>query len=543
MTNNLLKIKSSCFMKNLKLYFVYTISIFIWSSGLSYSQTAGLNAINVDEMKYHLKFLSSVEFQGRSTPSTALDIASRYIAMTAEKIGLKPLLPDGSFLQKMKAEVFTISQAKSFIELKSGSNDRKYYFPESFCANMRSYPEGTVSGEMVFLGFGFYAPEMNWDDYTGIDMKGKIAVIIDPQLPSDHKFKPVENRQRIVYRYRKAIEKGAIGIVSIISQEREDNLVQKNTDFDNTEFVRFPDISQQPSGYPIIEIRHDIACDILGVSKDEIKNMYNKIINGKQAPGRTISGKNLKISIKLNKRTEETSNVVAYLPGSDPLLSKEYVVIGSHHDHLNTREGKVYPGSDDNASGCVGMFEIAKGLILEKPKRSVVFVWHTAEEKGLIGAYYFIAHSPVPPEKISVMLNLDMISRNDPNSLYLIGSNKLSTEFDQSINRMNDKYIKMHLDYKYESPKHPDRFFFRSDQYPYITYGIPGVWFFCGTTEDYHQDGDVFEKADFKKMENVTKLVMLAAIDIANKPELLKLDITPDITTRGKHNTKINWLK
>jgi Zn-dependent M28 family amino/carboxypeptidase len=147
----------------------------------------------------------------------------------------------------------------------------------------------------------------------------------------------------------------------------------------------------------------------------------------------------------------------------------------------------------------------------------------------------------VPVEKISANLNLDMISRNDTNHLYLIGSNKVSSELDASIQAMNTKSIGLKLDYKYEDPAHPDSFFFRSDQYPYIRYGIPGVWFFCGTTEDYHMEGDIEAKADYAKMEKVSKLVYLVAMDIGNKPALLKLDRRPEITARGEQNMKVGW--
>jgi Zn-dependent M28 family amino/carboxypeptidase len=203
----------------------------------------------------------------------------------------------------------------------------------------------------------------------------------------------------------------------------------------------------------------------------------------------------------------------------------------------------VYNGADDNGSGMVAMLELAQAMVIEPPKRSVIFVWHTGEEKGLWGSFYFVSHSPVPVENMSAELNMDMLCRNDPNSIYLIGSNKLSTELDASIHAMNDQSIHLNLDYTYEDPDHPDRFFFRSDQYPYIRYGIPAVWFFCGTTEDYHQETDTEDRVDYTKMERVTKLVYLTAMDIGNKAEMLNLDIHPEITTRGEHNVKINWRK
>jgi Zn-dependent M28 family amino/carboxypeptidase len=233
---------------------------------------------------------------------------------------------------------------------------------------------------------------------------------------------------------------------------------------------------------------------------------------------------------------------VAWLEGSDPGLRNEYLTISSHHDHNPPREGRIFPGSDDNISGVVGMFELAEALLIRRPKRSVIFVWNTAEEKGLIGSYYFVQHCPVPVDRISANLNLDMISRNATDHLYLIGSNKLSSELDASIRAMNrDPGPGLTLDDKYESPAHPDRFFFRSDQYPYIRYGIPGVWFFCGTTEDYHMEGDIEAKADYAKMEKVCRLVYRVAMDIGDKPALLKLDLRPEVTARGPENMKVEW--
>jgi Zn-dependent M28 family amino/carboxypeptidase len=160
----------------------------------------------------------------------------------------------------------------------------------------------------------------------------------------------------------------------------------------------------------------------------------------------------------------------------------------------------------------------------------------------LLGSYYFVQHCPVPVEKISANLNLDMISRNATDHLYLIGSNKLSSELDASIKAMNGSPGPgLRLDYTYEAPGHPDRFFFRSDQYPYIRYGIPGVWFFCGTTDDYHTEGDVEAKADYVKMEKVSELVYRVAMDIGNRPALLKLDLRPEVKARGPENMKVIW--
>jgi Zn-dependent M28 family amino/carboxypeptidase len=258
-------------------------------------------------------------------------------------------------------------------------------------------------------------------------------------------------------------------------------------------------------------------------------------------PSREIAGRTVDLAVNFDSRIGATRNVVAILEGSDPVLRREYVLVGSHHDGIGYREDLVFPGADDNISGAVAMLSIGQALMVERPKRSVIFVWHTGEEKGLYGAYYFAQHSPVPVEQISAVLNLDMLSRNDPGSIYLIGSNKISSELDRALQEQNAKATKLTLDYKYEDPAHPDRFFFRSDHYPYMRYGIPAVWVFCGTTEDYHQVADVAERVDYAKMARVTKLVYATLMDIGNKPALLKLDLNPRITTRGGHNFPVDW--
>ena len=531
------------------------------------AQTKGLKAISVEDMKPHLKFLGAKEFRGRNAPSSELNIASRYIALLAERIGLKTLMPNGSYFQDVPVEVTTISPAKSYLRVMGESGEQRFYFPQAFTSNIRTGGEWTAAGGLVFLGSAIYGANPDQNAFADVDLKGKFCVYLDVPRPADASGqRPVTFGGLPVSWSRVLREKGALGLVTIISRARENSLSQKGLTFDVSERLRFLDIettyprplaeiqaapAPQTAAQPVapasaaqfyaVDVRHEAGASVLGVSRAELDKMFETVAQGQQLSAKNIEGKTLEVALFMQRRKETTPNVVAYLPGSDPKLKEEYIVIGSHHDHNAPREGRIFPGADDNASGAVAMLEIAKALMIERPKRSVIFVWHTAEEKGLIGAYYFVQHCPVPVEKISANLNLDMITRNDPNGIYLIGSNKVSTELDQSIHAMNDRSIHLTLDYKYEDPGHPDRFFFRSDQYPYIRYGIPGVWFFCGTTEDYHQETDVEEKADYKKMEKVTKLVYLVAMDIGNKPGLLKLDLNPDITSRGKHNMKIVW--
>jgi Zn-dependent M28 family amino/carboxypeptidase len=188
------------------------------------------------------------------------------------------------------------------------------------------------------------------------------------------------------------------------------------------------------------------------------------------------------------------------------------------------------------------MLELIEALVIERPKRSVVFAWTTAEERGLVGAFHFIQHCPVPVERISANLNLDMISRNDPGLIYLVGSKALSTELDGILRAANDRSSRLRVDDSFQSPAHPERFFFRSDQYPHIQYGIPGVWIFCGTTPDYHTPQDAIDRVDYAKMEKVTRFAYVACLDIGNAPAMMRLDVRPDVTSRGAHNMEVDWL-
>lgn len=519
----------------------------ILSFGCKTAQQKAMESITAEELKVHLDVIASDEFRGRNTPSQELKITSRYIATMAESYGLKPLMPDGSFFQKLPLEINTINQAKSRMRLVSRSGAETFSYPHDFGIMDRSYQDREISGEILFVGYGLSSSKLKWDDLKGLNLKGKIVVMLDPDLPDGHRLKKAENRTILRYRSHNSGGKGAAAVLSVISEKREKDFAEKGFTFDASPKGRLAEklktlwVRPSQQRYVRAEIRHAVAREILGINQKELMDMFAAIRRGEQIPGRKIQRKKIEISLKTGKGRDTTYNVVGWLEGTDERLKQEYVLFGSHHDHIGAREGRIFNGADDNGSGSVAMLEIAQALQIARPKRSTLFVWHTAEEKGLWGSRYFVENSPVPVEKMSAELNMDMICRNDPDHLYIVGSNKLSSELDAIINAVNDKYIRLTLDYKYEDPRHPDNFFFRSDQYPYIQHGIPSVWFFCGTTEDYHQETDTIDRVDFAKMAKIARFVYLTAMRIGNLPGMLKLDIHPEITSRGEHNLKIRW--
>jgi hypothetical protein len=507
-----------------------------------------LDSITQADLKRHLDILAADEFRGRDTPSPELKIASRYLAVWAESYGLQPLLPDGSYLQAIPLRVTEVDSARTEVVFRSSRGNREFAYLRDFGLLGRGLSSAQASGRIFFLGLGLSAPDLGWDDIGELDLEGSIVILLDPELPETHNLMTPENRRLVRRRTWSALQKGAAAVLTVISEGREEALKEADLGFSPARDVALGSV-QRSGVVPAArqrstlraEVRHDMAAFLLGISQQELGAMFAELREGNRVPARATRGGRLDIRIETQERADTTFNVVAWMEGADERLKEEYVLVGSHHDHLGVRGGRVLNGADDNGSGTVAMLEIAQALSLANPKRSVVLVWHTAEEKGLWGARFFMENSPIPVEKISAQINLDMISRNDPDSVYLIGSKILSSELDEALHFVNAQDSRLGFDYAYEDPSHPDRFFFRSDHYPYIRHGIPAVWLFCGTTEDYHQETDTISRVDFEKMVRITRLAFGSILYIGNLPDPLALDAHPDITTRGSHNTKIAW--
>ncbi len=229
-----------------------------------------------------------------------------------------------------------------------------------------------------------------------------------------------------------------------------------------------------------------------------------------------------------------TENVVAFLKGSEK--PDEILVISSHYDHVGVDDqGNVYNGADDDGSGTVGVLEIAEAFAKAAedgytPKRSILFLNNTGEEKGLIGSKYYTQNPVFPLENTVADLNIDMIGRIDPqhegndNYVYLIGSDKLSTELHQLSEEVNDKYMKMDLDYTYNDENDPNRFYYRSDHYNFAKHGVPIIFYFNGVHADYHKMTDTPDKIEYDLLAKRARLVFLTAWEIANRDTRLVVD-------------------
>jgi len=232
-----------------------------------------------------------------------------------------------------------------------------------------------------------------------------------------------------------------------------------------------------------------------------------------------------------SNQTIRGENVLGYIEGSD--LKEELLIITAHYDHLGKHDSLIFNGADDDASGVSAALEIAEAFMLAKkegngPRRSILIMPVSGEEKGLLGSRYYTDNPIYPLENTVANLNIDMIGRLDDwhdngNYVYLIGSDRLSYDLHNLNEKINDEYIEIDLDYRFNDKDDPNRYYYRSDHYNFAKNNIPVIFYFNGVHEDYHKPSDTIEKIDFDKINTITRLIFLTAWEIANRDERIKL--------------------
>ncbi|MBS1703347.1 MAG: M28 family peptidase [Armatimonadetes bacterium] len=448
------------------------------------------NDISSGRLKDFLTFIAADALLGRDTPSPGLDAAANFIAYNLKMWGAKPAGDDGTFFQKIKLEKATINEAMSSLTV----GDTMLAYKTDFVAFGGS---GKVSGELVYI------------EKAGqqVDVKNKVVL-----LAADARSE-----------MRTLRGSGALAIISDSGQAR-------------ASFPAFVDgMRRFGGGYrPADEGNGQGPAQTLSVTmnSDSFKDLVGKV-------GQTAS-----LNLEATMDVAYTQNIVAIVEGSDPKLKSEYVAFGAHYDHIgwnpNLKGDQIFNGADDDGSGTCSILNIAEAALKApaRPKRSLLFVWHCGEEKGLWGSAYFNQHPTVPKENIVAQLNIDMIGRSKPagntnplnktltgpNAVYVIGTTMMSTRLGEIVHGVNAKYLKIDYDKQYDDPKDPNRFFYRSDHYNYAKNGIPICFWFDGEHEDYHRVGDEVSKIDFNKMQNVARTVFVTGVTVANEATRPKVD-------------------
>ena len=499
-------------------------------------------AITAAQLKDYLSFIASDEMEGRNTPSRGLDTTAKFIATELSRWGVKPAGDDKTYFQKISLKKEKVTGTGSEVEI----GGRKFTYGRDF---LGMAPGGSASGAMVFAGDGWFVKEKNIDAYQGIDPKGKVVVLINQQMPAGMTQADV---MKILMGGKRgedwmdpteyAFKKGAVGIVviqSLLNQTNPDMLenIRKNAEEGTYIVEKF---GREGGGIgvsklPVVLANASLAQAIFAREKVNAQTVLMSFPGGTPVkPFEMAADKKISITVKTVSEPGSTQNVVGIIEGSDPTLKNEYVAFGAHYDHVGTgapiNGDSIRNGADDDGSGTVALLAMAEAMSKapRHPKRSMLFVWHMGEEKGLWGSKYFANNPTVPIDKIVTQLNIDMIGRSraanesdprnkvtaGPNEVYVIGAKMMSDDLGAISDAVNASFLKMEFNLKYDDPKDPEKFFYRSDHIHYAVKDIPIIFYFTGTHADYHQPSDEVSKIDFPKFEKITRTIYATAWEI-----------------------------
>jgi Zn-dependent M28 family amino/carboxypeptidase len=386
-----------------------------FGSHLPPAAISAMQSIRPDNIETHVRFLSHDLLEGRGTGQRGGDIAAEYIAAQFALYGLKPAGDNGSYLQKVPMVGITPGDDTRFTLVPAhGSSLGLKPLNDYVAYDQTQQPESTVDAEIVYVGYGIEAPEYNWDDYKGVDVKGKVLLMLVNEPPSDDpKFftgKALTYYGRWVYKYEEAARKGAVGAILIHKTEMASypwDVVRSS----NSGEKSFLKLDGTPRLKSAAWIQLDVARRLVSSSGLDLDKMMSDANSRDFKPIPLHARLSARMTSKI--RPIESNNVVAVLPGTDRVLKDEGVMYTAHYDHLGIRPDmpgdNIYNGAMDNATGCGILMEIARvyGAAAQRPRRSIYFVSVTAEEQNLLGSEYLGKHPPIPAGKISLDLNYD----------------------------------------------------------------------------------------------------------------------------------------
>ncbi len=509
----LLKLKFKNTLMNKNILFLCYISLQLIScNGVKKTTKSKKNSgdefaktITQKDLKTHLSILASDEYEGRETAMPGQKKAAKYIANYFEKIGLQKGYYDTSYFQNFPVDVKDPTKIAITVGGKKMTFLNDFFYMGSFVDT--SYTDL----EVVYVNYGVIGE--NYSDYAGLNVKGK-AVLLKEGMPKGVEVKGDWDNWR--KKLKVAKDNGAVAVFTI--NQHFDERVNRIRSFIANPRMQLHNKGQKDKikTLPNIFISPETAQNFFNVSVDSKK--------GQLTP-------KIQLLLEINQ-VLSSSNVLGYIEGTDK--KEELVVITAHYDHLGYDAGEICNGADDDGSGTVAVLELAQAFIKAKKagkgtRRSILFMTVSGEEKGLLGSEYY-TENPVYKLKNTICdLNIDMIGRIDDqhltnNYVYLIGADKISSDLHDISEKANTEKIQLELDYTFNREDDPNRFYYRSDHYNFAEKGIPVIFYFSGTHEDYHKPTDDVEKIDFEKIEKTTKLVFYTAWKIANRESRLNIN-------------------
>jgi Peptidase family M28/PA domain len=467
--------------------------------------------ITADELKRHLYIVAGADFEGRETATEGQRKAAAYIENDFKSLGL---LPGNGDNYQLFYPVFQDSLTGVGLEV----NGQPFTLNQDFFVSVTAnYDAILTGGEVVFAGYGI--SDSTRDDYKGLDVRGRIVLVLGGNPPG--MAIPAGRRGRgMAFAKQAAAQKNGAAAVLILQADVPPTLKVAKGNMSVTEYKKV----NYPNTFYISE---KIARAIVGSDFDALKS---------GAPKPTAYTADVKMEFHKTTLHLQSSDVLGFLPGTD--LKDQIVVLSAHYDHLGKKSGDIYYGADDDGSGTVSILELAAAFTKAKaagkgPRRSILFLANSGEEEGLWGSAYYTDHPTYPLEHTTVDLNIDMIGRIDPNRkngdstnyVYVVGSDKLSTDLKPISEGNNKKYSKLELDYKFDDPNDPLRIYYRSDHFNFANKGVPIIFYFDGIHADYHRPTDTPDKINYDILEKRARFVFYTAWEMADRNDMLKRDI------------------
>jgi hypothetical protein len=507
-------------------------------------EVSAVETITAAELHSIVSFLASDEMEGRDTGTTENLIAAGYLANQLELLGLKPAGDNGSFFQNFDVIRGHLGEPNELaLRLADGTPVRTDLFEDYFPSPLSA--SGSVTGSLAYVGYGITAPEFGVDDYAGVDLGGRIAVItagaLDDEL-DDRPEGPVDTEYgRESYKILNAQTHGAKGVI-FVSKGRWGSLRRQARYWwpEGDARVRLQLADEVDRVHiPAIYLKLDLMQKAVGEDLADLRESGSK----GSGSGVRFLDTSVSMDIHIERTRITTRNVLAELPGSDPILRHEAVVVSAHLDHVGMQGRRIFNGADDDASGSAGVLEIAEAFAMSPaaPHRTILLALWNAEEQGLLGSRFFVNHPTFPIGRIRAVFQMDMIGRNqevtDPDDMRFEGMARQSAaENENTLNLVGysrskdlerlietaDRSIGLKLLRQLDDQ--PLQLIRRSDNWPFLVKGVPAMLFTTGLHPDYHTPADIAGKLNYPKMERVVRLIYLSAWQAANSDQPLRLD-------------------
>lgn len=485
---------------------------------------------SIDRLRAGITYLTSPALDGRLSLTKGDQAATDWLAEQMKAAGVGPGVR-GSFLQRVPLLEYRLRSEQTWVEVQLPAGKKKYNFGASF------HKPARFEGAIVFAGFGITAPEAGYDDYAGLDVKGKMVLVFDHEPRESDPQSPFAGSglslyAHSYYKMTNAARHGAVALLLMADPGRTHptyaEIAAKRPRTTTVNSSIAPQILEEKDAIPIFTVSDQAGRELLGTDP---KGVQARIESGTTPAGLSIAPLPAKAQIRFRERRRGVGyNVIGMIEGSDPQLRKEAILFTGHHDH-NGRVGEtLMPGADDNASGSIAVLELARLFAAApRPKRTLLFIIFAAEERGLLGAYHYVSSPVIPIAQTRAVLNFDMVGRNETktaeseglvdiaadtsNELNLIGC-RFSPQYCAAIDKADGK-VGLAINHKWD---HDVAFnvLRRSDHFPFLLRHVPALWWFTGFHPDYHQPTDTVEKINFEKLAKIVNLAFATGMDLAD---------------------------